>query len=216
MIADTLTKSQLGSDIVKETSGALNKIVDGVDDSAAILTEIAAAATAQNDAIDEVNRGISQLTNVVFQNSATAEESAAASEEMRSQTSVLIGLVDRFIVDEADRAKQSEPAPVFVPAAFAEPEPEPEPAPVFEPVPVAEPEPVPAPVFEPVPVLEQEPAPVFEPAPVLEPEPAPAPVFEPAPVAEPEPEPAVEPAPTPAPDVIFSAPYVPSDGYSKY
>jgi methyl-accepting chemotaxis protein len=174
MIADTLKKSELGATIVKDTSGSLKKIVEGVEDSAAILNEIAEAAAGQNDAIDEVNHGIRQLTNVVVQNSATAEESAAASEEMRSQTELLISLVDRFVVNEAEPGPAPEPFAEIEPVEPVEP----------EPVEFAEPAPAPAPFAE----SEPEPAPVAEPKSALfaEPEPEPTPVAEPAPAVTPE------------------------------
>ncbi|MDR2157364.1 MAG: methyl-accepting chemotaxis protein, partial [Clostridiales Family XIII bacterium] len=76
LIANTLSKSKLGSVIVKDTSDYLNTIVQGVNDSTSVVNEIAQATSEQSLAIDEINRGITQLTNVVYQNSATAEESA--------------------------------------------------------------------------------------------------------------------------------------------
>jgi methyl-accepting chemotaxis protein len=96
MIENTLNKSGLGASIVKDTSEYLNKIMGGVNDSSDILGEIANATVEQNNSIDEINKGFTQLTDVVFQNSATAEQSAAATEQMSSQTDVLIDLVSRF------------------------------------------------------------------------------------------------------------------------
>jgi methyl-accepting chemotaxis protein len=100
MIANTLSKSKLGSVIVKDTSDYLNTIVRGINDSTSVVNEIARATSDQSVAIDEINKGITQLTNVVYQNSATAEQSAAASDEMTTQADMLIKMVDRFIVED--------------------------------------------------------------------------------------------------------------------
>jgi methyl-accepting chemotaxis protein len=218
MIADTLNKSELGASIVKETSVSLNKIVDGVDDSASILNEIAEAATGQNEAIEEVNQGIRQLTNVVFQNSATAEESAAASEEMRSQTTMLISLVDRFVVDEAEAGFALAPEFRYDPSLESEFAPEPSPAPELEPEPSPVPEPEPEPALEPEPSLVPEPEPEPEPSLVSEPEPEPTPTPTPAP----ESFPAATPVASPEYTVPFNSyssnpsPFPSSDDGSKY
>jgi methyl-accepting chemotaxis protein len=46
--------------------------------------------------IAQVNRGIGQLSTVVQTNSATAEEAAAASEELASQADLLKSMVEKF------------------------------------------------------------------------------------------------------------------------
>jgi methyl-accepting chemotaxis protein len=100
LIADTMAKSGMGMDIVKDTSEYLNKIMNSVSDNTWILKNIATSTAEQNEAIKAINKGFEQLTSVVHQNSATAEESAAATEQMSSQTDALIDLVGRFKVDE--------------------------------------------------------------------------------------------------------------------
>jgi methyl-accepting chemotaxis protein len=100
LIADTMNKSEMGSNIVKDTSEYLNKIMNGVSESTWILKNIAAATAEQNESIEVIKGGFGQLTNVVHQNSATAEQSAAATEEMSSQTDVLLELVGKFKVGE--------------------------------------------------------------------------------------------------------------------
>jgi methyl-accepting chemotaxis protein len=102
LIANTMTKSGMGMDIVKDTSEYLNKIMNSVSENTWILKNIATSTAEQNQAFKEINRGFGQLTSVVHQNSATAEESAAATEQMSSQTDVLLELVSRFKIDEGD------------------------------------------------------------------------------------------------------------------
>jgi methyl-accepting chemotaxis protein len=102
LIANTMTKSGMGMDIVKDTSEYLNRIMNSVSENTWILKNIATSTAEQDEAFKEINRGFGQLTNVVHQNSATAEESAAATEEMSSQTDILLELVSRFRIGEED------------------------------------------------------------------------------------------------------------------
>ena len=61
-----------------------------------LIEGIAEYSAKQAAAADEVIRGIDQISEVVQSNMATAEKSAAASEELSSQANMLRGLVARF------------------------------------------------------------------------------------------------------------------------
>ena len=52
------------------------------------------------NAIAQITEGIDQIASVVQTNSATAEESAAASEELSGQAQLLKELADRFQLQE--------------------------------------------------------------------------------------------------------------------
>ncbi|PKM73364.1 MAG: methyl-accepting chemotaxis protein [Firmicutes bacterium HGW-Firmicutes-16] len=64
-----------------------------------LVTEISSATVAQAENISQIQIGVEQISNVVQMNSATAEESAAASEELSAQASMLRDLVSKFILD---------------------------------------------------------------------------------------------------------------------
>ncbi|MCL2054776.1 MAG: methyl-accepting chemotaxis protein [Oscillospiraceae bacterium] len=96
LIANSMEKAQLGTKIAGETAASLSEIVEGISESNRIITEIARSSDEQFSAISQINTAIGEVTNVVQQNSATAEESAAVSEEMSGQASVLEGLVSNF------------------------------------------------------------------------------------------------------------------------
>ncbi len=96
MISNSIEKAELGTRIANETSASLAKIVSGVMESTTIINDIALSSEEQSMKIDQINIGITQVSEVVQQNSATAEESAAASEEMNGQTTVLSDLVAQF------------------------------------------------------------------------------------------------------------------------
>ena len=61
-----------------------------------IIGQISEASSNQADSISQITMGIDQISSVVQTNSATAEESAAASEELFSQSQLMKNLVGRF------------------------------------------------------------------------------------------------------------------------
>ena len=96
MIANSMEKAELGSRIAGETASSLTEIVSGINESNMLVTEIAKLSEEQSSGISQVNIGIDQVAQVVQQNSATAEESAAASEEMSGQSAMLEQLISQF------------------------------------------------------------------------------------------------------------------------
>ena len=78
-----------------------------------IVRMISEQSRQQSSDINQVLQGVEQVSSVVQLNSATSEESAAASQELSSQATVLKGLVGRFQLAsssnlESDNAKETE------------------------------------------------------------------------------------------------------------
>jgi len=96
LISNSMEKAQLGTQIAAETAESLRKIVEEINESNKINAQIATSCEEQSSAIEQINIAISGVTQVVQQNSATAQESAAASEEMSGQAAVLEDLVSKF------------------------------------------------------------------------------------------------------------------------
>ena len=96
LIENSIAKANLGLSIANETSASLKEIVEGINHSAEIVTQIARSSDEQAGAIMQINTGIDQVAQVVQQNSATAEQSAAASEEMSGQSGTLEHLISQF------------------------------------------------------------------------------------------------------------------------
>jgi methyl-accepting chemotaxis protein len=96
LISNSMEKAERGSHIAKETAGSLSEIVAGINESSEIIREIAMASETQTQGIVQINSGIDQLAKVVQKNSTTAEESAAASQELSGQSIVLQDLFSRF------------------------------------------------------------------------------------------------------------------------
>ena len=68
--------------------------------------EITSASTEQAGAISQITAGLDQISNVVQSNSATAEESAAASEELSGQAMMLQEEVAKFTLKEGREFNQ--------------------------------------------------------------------------------------------------------------
>lgn len=96
LIEGSIHKVEAGTRIANETAEALGKIVEGVSQTSTLIGSIAAASNDQASAITQVNQGINQVSQVTQTNTATAEQSAAASEELSSQSELLKDTVRRF------------------------------------------------------------------------------------------------------------------------
>ena len=96
LISNSIEKAELGSRIASETSASLDEIVTGINESTAIVNEIAVSSDEQYTSISQINQGVDQVAIVVQQNSATAEQSAAASSEMSNQSAMLEELIAQF------------------------------------------------------------------------------------------------------------------------
>ena len=96
LIENSLKAVENGTRIADETAQSLYQAVNGVNEMTAIIGQISEASSAQAHSISQVTLGIDQISSVVQTNSATAQESAAASEELSSQSQMMKNLVNKF------------------------------------------------------------------------------------------------------------------------
>ncbi len=96
MIEGSIQKVADGTKIAKDTSKALENIVEGVSKVANLVNQIAIASNEQALGVEQINQGIEQISDVVQTTSATSEETAAASEELSGQADNLRNQVARF------------------------------------------------------------------------------------------------------------------------
>ncbi len=102
LISNSISKAEEGARIARVTSESLADIVRGINESADIIHEIASSSVAQNTEIDQINAGIENVNQVVRLNSDTAQQSAAASQQMSGQAQMLNELVSAFRVKDAE------------------------------------------------------------------------------------------------------------------
>ena len=100
LIESSIEAVARGTKIANSTAGSLTKVVDQVRSASGKVDAIANAAEEQSGAIEQVTLGVDQISSVVQTNSATAEESAAASQELSEQASMLKSLVAKFSLRE--------------------------------------------------------------------------------------------------------------------
>jgi methyl-accepting chemotaxis protein len=92
-----------GNKAVDRAVKQLDAIVDKSAKVAAFLDEIARATVAQSSALDQMTSGLDLINQVTQSNSASAEESASASEELAGQAIQLDSLVRQFRTRESLR-----------------------------------------------------------------------------------------------------------------
>ncbi|WP_242841140.1 methyl-accepting chemotaxis protein [Clostridium akagii] len=108
LIEGSIKKVEYGTKIANNTAESLDQIVLEVTKATTLVGEIASASNEQATAIYQINKGIEQVSDVVQTNSATAEESAAASEELSSQAALLKGMVGKFRLKTDNNANYTE------------------------------------------------------------------------------------------------------------
>ena len=96
LIENSLKAVENGKQIADDTAQSLIQTVSDVSEVTGIIGQISAASSEQADSISSITAGIDQISSVVQTNSATAEESAAASEELLNQSRLMRKLVERF------------------------------------------------------------------------------------------------------------------------
>ncbi len=96
IIEGSLDKIKAGRRLANDTAAALKEIKEGIDKVSSLVEEIAAASNEQSSSLGMLNEGVQQVANVVQTNSATAQESAAASQELSAQAEILQQAVEKF------------------------------------------------------------------------------------------------------------------------
>jgi len=101
LIENSVSKAHHGQQVAQKTSSALTEIVNRIQKVTSLVGEIATASQEQATGIDQINHGLAQIDQVTQQNTASAEESAAASDELTNQANTLRQLLSRFKIDHA-------------------------------------------------------------------------------------------------------------------
>ena len=89
IISNSLHAVMGGEKLAQETADALNIIVKNVDDTANLVKQIATESKDQADAIEKMTSRVHKISDVVQTNSATAEETAASTQELASQSQLI-------------------------------------------------------------------------------------------------------------------------------
>ncbi len=96
LIEGSIEKVQHGTALADQTASLLDEIVRMVARVEGYMSEIAQASSEQTDSIKQINVGMEQITGIIQTNSATAQQSAAASEELSGQSETLKIQISKF------------------------------------------------------------------------------------------------------------------------
>ncbi len=108
LIAGSVSKAQGGASIADRTAEALREIVDQITKVTNLISDISAASNEQAQGIAQVNLGLRQVENVTQQNTALAEESASASDELSGQAEHLRQMIHHFKLMKASTTAANE------------------------------------------------------------------------------------------------------------
>jgi methyl-accepting chemotaxis protein len=109
LIENSIKTVENGSSLATKTAEALEEIKNGSVKAADIVGEITTSSNEQAQGISQINDGLTQIDKVTQTNTASAEESASAAEELSGQATQLKELIRRFklneisFVDKSDR-----------------------------------------------------------------------------------------------------------------
>ncbi|MEG2088112.1 MAG: methyl-accepting chemotaxis protein [Angelakisella sp.] len=104
LIESSIRVMNNGAALTEDSAAVFRNIVGMSAEITTKVADAAAAAEKQAGAIGQIVLGIAQISSVVQTNSATSEESAAASEELSGQAQVLKELVSKFELFDLQKA----------------------------------------------------------------------------------------------------------------
>jgi methyl-accepting chemotaxis protein len=102
MIENSIRTVDKGSSLAGKTAEALENIKSGAVKASDIVGEIATSSNEQAQGISQINEGLNQIDKVTQTNTASAEESASAAEELSGQANQLRIMLSRFKIKGGD------------------------------------------------------------------------------------------------------------------
>ncbi|WP_353654944.1 methyl-accepting chemotaxis protein [Clostridium sp. CCUG 7971] len=107
LIENSIEAVDKGTKIVDNTAESLQKIINTTSRTTVLVDEIAKTSEEEASAITQVTLGVEQISEVVQTNSATSEESAAASEELSGQAQMLKSLIENFELKDINNSRKN-------------------------------------------------------------------------------------------------------------
>lgn len=106
LVSGSMSKVEAGVAMAERTSHALAEIVEAVTSVSDLVSRIAAASRHQSLGIEQTNEALGQIDSVTQSAAASAEQGAAAAEELSSQSQQLRAMLGRFILEEGVSCSQ--------------------------------------------------------------------------------------------------------------
>ncbi|MDR0958049.1 MAG: methyl-accepting chemotaxis protein, partial [Clostridiales bacterium] len=96
LIQEAIIRVNEGVKCATETANSLEEIVVSANEVSDMMSKITNASQKQAESVGSVSTGITQISKVVQENSATSEQTAAAAQQLNSQSETLKSLVNFF------------------------------------------------------------------------------------------------------------------------
>lgn len=96
LISDTVSAVENGTHLLADTARTLSAVVNDSLAASELAGRIADAAASQAAAVTQIGQNIETISGVINTTSSTAEESAASSQELSGQATMLSGMVEHF------------------------------------------------------------------------------------------------------------------------
>lgn len=96
MIETSIEEVNRGNEATEMTAKHLAQVMEGLDEVVELIASIQEASVTQKVAIEQIEQGVSVISDVVRNNSAAAEETSATSEELSAQAQTMQQLVSQF------------------------------------------------------------------------------------------------------------------------
>ena len=84
--------------IARDAAGAIDNVTEKSKQAADLVKEIALDSTTQAGDLEQATKGINDISEVIQNNSSTAQQSAASCEELSSQSKIMLDMVDKLKV----------------------------------------------------------------------------------------------------------------------
>jgi len=97
-IEGAISKSSQGVELTLRVSRRFNDIVEKVRQVDRLVADVAGASQEQTQGIAQINVAVGQMDQVTQRNAASAEESAAAAEELRTQAAATKLCVNELLI----------------------------------------------------------------------------------------------------------------------
>ncbi|MGI6255171.1 MAG: methyl-accepting chemotaxis protein [Acutalibacter sp.] len=111
LIENSVSAVEHGEELTKVTAESLAVVEDKTKQVVETMEAVAQAYREQAEKLSQISQGVDQIANVVETNSATAEESAAASEQLSGQANMMHRQVAQFklVSDDRDTSQRQQP-----------------------------------------------------------------------------------------------------------
>lgn len=98
IIDSTLKAVAASTKIAHDAASAINSVTEKSKQAAELVKEIADDATTQAGDLEQATGGINEISEVIQNNSSTAQQSAASCEELSSQSKLMLEMVEKLKV----------------------------------------------------------------------------------------------------------------------